>query len=199
MSYNFIADYLVYNQGNEVPRNFHIWSALATLSAVVNRKVYIRQGYFTHRPMLYVCLIGEQGDRKSTAKDIARDILVDVFPNMPIAGSVTTREKITQYLGSDEAARTYMDEKGELIDYRPYNMYINELKNFLSVNPSGMIDFLTDIYSRDYFKVETKHVGTDVIDLKCEFGQRAGLSLVWHGRRNDRIAAARPGHPVGVG
>lgn len=163
----FLRIYLEYNAGNEVPRNFHIWSALSLLSATANHKVYISQGYFIHRANIFACLVGEQGDRKSTAKDIARDILVETFPDMPVAPSVTTRERITQFLGSDESIRTYKDENGVIVEYHPYVMFINELKNFLSVNPGGMIDFLTDIYDRKHFKVETKNKGIDTIENPC--------------------------------
>ena len=160
---SFIRTYLEYNSGNEVPRNFHIWAALSLISAVASHKVYVNQGYFKHRANIYTCLVGEQGDRKSTAKDIARDILVETFPDLPVAASVTTREAITKYLGGDDSLRAYTDERGVLIEYHPYVLFINELKNFLSVNPGGMIDFLTDIYDQKMFKVETKNKGIDII------------------------------------
>ncbi|MCI0481045.1 MAG: hypothetical protein L0213_05605, partial [Candidatus Dadabacteria bacterium] len=107
--------------------------------------------------------MAEQGERKSTAKDIARDILVEAFPDLPIAPSVTTREAITKFLGGDESIRSFTDEGGTLVEYHPYVLFVKELKNFLSVNPGGMIDFLTDIYDRPHFIVETKNKGTDVI------------------------------------
>lgn len=69
---------------------------------------------------------------------------------------------MTQYLGSDEAVRAY-GSNGSMIEYRPIGLFINELKNFLSVNPSGMLDYLTDIYDREEFKVITKNKGVDTI------------------------------------
>jgi len=35
----------------------------------------LNHSYFNIHPNLYVCLVGRQGFRKSTAKDIARDLL----------------------------------------------------------------------------------------------------------------------------
>jgi hypothetical protein len=164
---SFIQDYLTYNKGNECPRSFHLWSAFAVLSAVVGRKVHIDLGYFVVHPNLYICLVGDQGSRKSTAKDIARDLVVETFPDIPVAASVMTREAITKFLGSAESMRSYKEPSGAIIEWHPYVLFINELKNFLSVNPGGMIDFLTDIYDRKYFDVGTKNKGTDLITNPC--------------------------------
>ena len=170
----FIQDYLEYNNGNECPRNFHMWTAIVILSAAVSRRVYVKRGYFTHYPGLYVALVGEQGDGKSSAKDIGKDLLMEALPDVPIAASVTTREAICKFMASSESIRTYTDENGQLVEYHPYTLFVNELKNFLSVNPSGMINFLTDVYDVSNFINETKGKGTDIIPkpfltmLACE-------------------------------
>jgi hypothetical protein len=171
---SFLQDYLLYNANNECPRNYHLWSALAVLSAVVSRRVYIDQGFFEIRPNLYICLVGKQGNRKSTAKDIARDLVMETCPKIPLCASVISKEKICQKLAEDDSTRTYKDEKGVIVEYKPYVMFINELKNFLSINPAGMIDFLTDIYDRKVYAVETKNKGSDfipnphIVILACE-------------------------------
>ena len=171
---SFLSDYLLYNSGNECPKNYHIWSALALLSSIVSHKVLIESGYYITRPNLYVCLVGEQGSRKSAAKDIARDILKDEFPGVPMSYAVMSKEAITKFLGSSDSVRAYTDWKGILTEYHPFSMFINELKNFIGINPTGMIDFLTDIYDRKVFDVGTKNKGDDLVPnpylvlLACE-------------------------------
>jgi hypothetical protein len=173
----YLSDYLMYNSGNECPPSFHIWSGLALLSSVVSRKVFVEYGYFNVHPNLYVCLVAEQGSRKTSAKDIACDILIEEFPHIPRSKSVMSKEAITQFLGSPESVRTFIDHKGILTEYHPFSLFINELKNFISINPMGMIDFLTDIYDQKLFDVGTKNKGVDIIPnpymvmLACETPQ----------------------------
>lgn len=163
----FLNNYLEYNSGNECPRNYHLWSALVVLAATMQKKVYIDWGYFTIYPNLYVGLIGKQGSRKSTAKDIGRDIYVSTFPDMPIGASVTSREDIIRFMSSDEGMRVFKNERDELVEYRPFTLFINELKNFLSFNASGMLDFLTDIYDRKVFDSSTLKRGLENIENPC--------------------------------
>lgn len=159
----FLEDYLRFNQGNECPENYHIWSALALVSAIVSRKVCIDFDAQRVYPNLYICLVGRPGTRKSTAKDIARDILEEEFPTIPRAAAITTAEGILKFMGTDACLRAYEESPGVNVEYRPIMLFVNELKNFLKVNPQGMLDFLTDIYDRKFFDTFFKGAGADVI------------------------------------
>lgn len=163
----FINDFWEYCQCYEIPRNYAILSSIGLLAASVNRRVYIKQGDITIHANMYICLVGEQGGRKSTPKDFARDVFAEVFPNMPVAAAMQTREKIIEYLASDESIRLYHDETGAKIEFHPYILFINELKNFLSFNAAGMIEFLTDIYDRKFFDASTIKRGLEVIPNPC--------------------------------
>lgn len=171
---SFLQDYVLYHDGNECPRKFVLWSGLVVLSIAAGRKVYIEQDYFTIYPNIYVCLVGSPGSRKTSSKDIARDLVTDELPAFTLAASTMTKEAITKFLGDEESLRVYKDETAALVEWRPFGMFINELKNFLNVNPRGMIDFLTDIYDRKFFDVGTKNKGSDIIKnpyfvmLACE-------------------------------
>jgi len=165
----FLSDYGFYNSGNESPPVFHLWSALVALAVVSGRRTHFllgqEEGYEQLRicPDLYVCFVAPQGVRKSFAKDVARDLVAGEFPDFPMSYNVETREGIWKYLASEESIRVFTNEKGELVEYHPMFLGINELKNFLSVNPYGMVDFLIDIFGRTEFKNRTKHEGIDII------------------------------------
>jgi hypothetical protein len=133
------------------------------MSATVNRKVYVRQGDILLHGNLYLCLVGEQGGKKSTAKDFARDFFVEAFPDAPLGAAMQSREEIVKYLASDESSRSFTNEDGTLVEYHPYAFFINELKNFLSYNPAGMIEFLTDIYDRVVFDARTLKRGAELV------------------------------------
>lgn len=177
---NIIKDYLEYNKGNECPDNYHIWSLFAVLSSVVNRKVWLNMAaegedaYFHVYANLYICLVGRQGNRKTTAKDIAYDLLRKVWPELPVSAESMSKEAITLYMSDAKQLRAFKLPDGNLVEYHPFSMFITELKNFLSINPVTMIDFLTTIYDRKFYDVKTKNKGTDtivnpyVVMLACE-------------------------------
>lgn len=164
---SFLTDYVLYNDGNECPRNFHVWSALLVIAATTGRRVYCRLGYFDVHPNLYVVLVGKQGTRKSSAKDIARDMFTEAHPDLPIGASVQSREDIVKFMASSDCLRAYADEAGNPIEYHPLTFFVNELKNFLSINPGAMIEFLTDIYDRRYFDASTIKHGLQKIENPC--------------------------------
>ena len=64
---NLLADYLEFQSGNEVNENYHIWSAISALSALVSRRIWVNQGYFKIFGNLYVVLLGPPGNGKTTA------------------------------------------------------------------------------------------------------------------------------------
>lgn len=155
---DFLQDYLFYNSGNMAPIRFHRWAAISVLAMVMGRKLYLDHSYFRVYADSYICLVGAQGIRKSTAKDEARKLLLDAYPNYPIGASVTSREKIAERLSDDSTLRTYTDELGATVEWHPLAFFINELKNFMSINPAGMVEFLTDVYGAKYFDADTiKH------------------------------------------
>lgn len=158
---NFIADYCYYHSGLECPTRYFVWSALAFISIVISRRVYLDRVYDGLRltPQLYVCLVGVQGGRKSVAKDACRDILINEFPDIPIGGSVETPQSITKFMASDDGMRAFIDETGANVEYRPYCLIVNELKNFLSLNAVAMIDFLVDIWDRKFYLYRTANKG----------------------------------------
>lgn len=162
----FIQDYLLYNEGNECPREYHIWTALVLLASAAAKRVYIDYGYLEVYPNLYVTLVGKQGFRKSTAKDIGRDLFADACPDTPIGASVQSREDIIRFMSSPDCMRA-MNIDGEPVEIRPIVFFINELKNWLSINPSAMVDFLTDIYDRKYFDSRTIKRNLEVIQNPC--------------------------------
>lgn len=166
---SFLQDYLEYNEGNECPELYHYWTALTLLAAATGNRVRIDNGYHIIYANLYVALIGKQGNRKSSAKDIGRDLFQKAFPDYPIGASVQSCNDIIKRMSADDAERSYVNEEETSVSWRPMVFFINELKNFLSINPSQMIDFLTDIYDRNgrIFDSSTIKHGLQNIENPC--------------------------------
>lgn len=164
---SLITDFCTYCSCYEIPRNYAGWSAIGLMAAAVNRRVYIYQGDIVHHANMYICLVGEQGIKKSTTKDFAQQFFTEVYPNIPIAASVQSREDIIKFMASTEGIRSFTNADGAAEEYHPYMLFINELENFLSFNIPGMLSFLVDIYDRKYFDCSTIKRGMEKFPNPC--------------------------------
>lgn len=162
-----IKDFWTYCSCYEIPRNYAIWSAIGLIGATTMRRVYVRQGDVKIHGNIYVCLIGQQGIKKSTAMNFAREVYEKVFPEMPCAAAMQSREDIIKFMASDEDRFFFTNHENAQVEYHPYVLFINELKNFLSFNAAGMIEFLTDIYDRPYFNASTIKRGLESFPNPC--------------------------------
>lgn len=72
---DYFDEYFKYVGDSEAPRIFHRWCALATLSAMMGREVFIPFGHRKIYPNQYILLMGAPGTRKSSAIGIARTAL----------------------------------------------------------------------------------------------------------------------------
>jgi hypothetical protein len=164
---NFISDFLEYNSGTECPKNYLRWTALSALAVAAGLRYDLNQGRITIRPNMYLLLVGEQGNRKSYAKDQARDLIEEAFPDFPIGADVTTRDDLMKFMSDEITERAYVDADGNQATYHPLALFVNELKHFLSYNPSTMISFIVDIFDRKTFKGSTIRRGAEEIVNPC--------------------------------
>lgn len=167
MESNFITDYLHYVSGNMVPRRYHLWSAASILAAAAGLRFYVEYEYFRIHPTLWVTLVGRQGLRKSTAKDLAKELFIEALPDYPLGSSVESREAFVKRLAGDDWLRVYLDQNNASIEWKPVMLFVNELKNFLSINPGLMIDTLTDLYSNKPYDASTIKHGLQVVMNPC--------------------------------
>lgn len=145
---SFILDFLEYNSGNECPPPYVRWTAYSLLSAAIGRRVYFHMDYFTIWPNLYVLLIGDSGIKKSAAADLGITILKAAIPDIPVSADNETHQGTILYMDSEKSLRTFRNEKGEIIEYKPYCIFASEFMDYISNNPDGYIKFLTNIYDR---------------------------------------------------
>ena len=164
MAHDFMSDYVLYHSYYEIPRNYVYWSAIATIGAVVNRKIHFRHGDIIVHGNLYVALVGPQGNGKSVSCDFAKRFFKLACPGMPIGASTQSAEDIVSCMAKEDFARSYTNEIGERTCVSAYSFFINELKNFIAYAPSRMLAFLTDIYDRvDPFDSSTIKRGVESI------------------------------------
>lgn len=161
---NFLDQYLIAHSGTQVPARFLRWAALFLVEMTVGRKVYYSMQHFDFSPEWHNCFVGNQGSGKSTAKDQAEDMYIEAFPDRPLGPAISSREMIIKYLASDQPLRYYINEKGDEVAWRPVAYFPDEFTNFISFNPKGMIEFLTNIFGKRKFVSETLARGKESID-----------------------------------
>lgn len=158
---NFFDFYDDYTKDTEPPPNFHAWSAMGALSALLGKKCYIPQGSFTVFPNTYIVLVGTPGTRKTSAMNIAKR-LVRLVEKVPIAPESSTREALIDEMSGNKVVASY---KGRDISYWQSSAFVSELQEFLGgkhINAS-MVGFLTAIWDESIFKERTRKGGEVVI------------------------------------
>ncbi len=160
---SFIEHYNEFCSGNESPKIYHRYAALSVLSAIVGRKIWVDQGIYTIYPNLYVIFVGEPGNGKSVAMQLAKR-MVRSFDHLQVAPSSITREKITEFMGkTDSICQQMFTIDSKLQTFTQLSFFANELVTLLGANAIAMVQFFTDIYDEEEFEVATKHQGCDNI------------------------------------
>lgn len=167
---SFFDAYQLYAEGNEASPKFHEWGAIGAVSAMISRRIWFDQAYFKIYPNMYVVFVGEPGDKKTTAMNLARGIVQKA--GVPCAAPSITKEAMTQLMGSKNEKSPHLTKfsletaEGKIIvDVAHMSMFASEIVTMLNAggNAMGMVEFLTDIYDREMFEVVTKNKGTDLI------------------------------------
>lgn len=145
---SFIRNFIKYNQGNECPYPYVLWTAYGLLAAAIGRRTFLDLKHFIVIPNIYILLIGPSGGRKTVARDKGVELLLNAIPDIVLAGDNETYQGIINFMHGDKSIRSYKDHNGDNIDYHPYNIFSPELMDYLQLNPQGMVTFLTNIYDK---------------------------------------------------
>lgn len=113
---DLIEAYIEYNEQTEPPAIYHRWSITVGIAALLGRKVYIPFGHTRIYPNLYTMLIGDVGTRKTTAINIAVDLLTKAGYNS-FAARKTSKEKFLMDLqGIDENGKSFISDSSDISD-----------------------------------------------------------------------------------
>lgn len=142
----------------EPPKPFHKWSAIAALSAVTGRKIWIEEGNRRLYPNLYIVFVGPPGCGKGQS-------MREVMPFLKATGVRFSPDKVTAAKLVESIASSSIAHPS-LGMLTPYLIWAEELPSFLGQQAyeTGMISDLTTLYDcPDEWRKETKTRGEDVI------------------------------------
>jgi hypothetical protein len=149
---NFLSLYHDYVKETEPPPNFHAWSAIGALSALLGKKCFIPQGDFTVHPETYIILVGDPGIKKSTAMGIAKSLVKSV-ETVKLASDCGSREGLM-----DEMSRNKVECK---IPYWQSAIFVDEVGDLLGGDhlDQSMVRFLTTIWGQTLYREVTRKGG----------------------------------------
>lgn len=146
MSESFIQQYLQFTSDSEVPVCFNRWAAIAGLSIILERNVWVPFGHSNIYPNQYLMLMGSAGTRKSTAIKLIKHILIGAGFSA-ISAERTSKEKFLSDLAGDNddtntdniLERNLFGEGGEA-GVHPMAIMADEANDFFG---SGNLEFLS--------------------------------------------------------
>lgn len=150
---NFIEKYYNYTRETEPPTNYHVWTMVSCLSALLGRKCYIPQGVFTIYPNLYIVLVGSPGMKKSSAMNIGKNLLRTI-DNFPLAPASMTREAMLASLAQNECKFSVNNVE---MNFHQVSAFVTELQEFIGGKHrnQSMIDILTAIWDEPTYEYST--------------------------------------------
>ena len=162
---DWLTGYLEYTKNTEPPLAYHIWVAISTLSAALERRCYMKWGLSRVYPNQYIVLIGPSGQsRKGEAVNLARPFVDHIGLN--IGSQSSTREALITRL--KDSTTTFKGADGDPMFQSAVTIISEELTVFLGQKNTALLGDMTDWYdSRPEWTYETKHQGTDRVTGIC--------------------------------
>jgi len=155
---NFFEIYYQYVKDTEPPPNFHAWSAIGAISALLGKKCIIPQGDFTVDPQTYIILVGQPGLKKSTAMGIAKTLVKSV-EGVRTASDSGSREGLMDEMTKNEIRPSRVGEKW--LPYWQSAIFVDEIADLLGGDhlDASMVRFLTTIWGQKHYKEATRKSG----------------------------------------
>lgn len=136
----------------ESPRSFFYWSALAAISAVVRKNVYIDKGKaYNLYPNIYVMLLAKSGTRKGYPINLARQVVAAVGNTRIISGRNSIQAVI-----KDLSLNAVNPNGGEPIKTACGFLVSGEFATFI-IQDESATSILTDLYDTHYHEKEWKN------------------------------------------
>ena len=160
---DWIEAYLEFVKDTEPPRMFHLWCAISTVAAALQRKVWLQWGTITFYPNMYIVLVAPSGRaRKGTAIGPALDIMTSL--NIPLAAEAITREALIRELCNAKEPIPDLDGLTSSTVHSSLTIISPELTVFLGYHNQQLLSDLTDWYDcRKRWRYRTKNMGEDDI------------------------------------
>ncbi len=163
---DWLTGYIRYTDGSEPPLGYHTWIGVSVIAGALQRKNWLRMGFETIYPNMYIVLVGPSGRaRKGIALGIGKDIVSEVG-GIVLTSENPTREALIRAMKGSTASSMHPD--GQIVFHCSVTCFSEELSVFLGQNNIAFLASLTDWYdSKNNWTYETKNAGKDHLQGVC--------------------------------
>jgi DNA polymerase III delta prime subunit len=133
---DFLRAYGQYVKESNAAEIFHLWVGIGVLSAVAQRKVFMRAAHYYIHSNMYILLVAPPGrGKKSTALRVGKELLSLVEPKINFAAQSGSFEGVVKVFT-------------KIVNpaHQSLTLFSSELGMLMATNPAVMMDFLNDIY-----------------------------------------------------
>ena len=166
---SYLEDYLSFANVDEAPEMFYVWTAYASLSAAIGRRVWLPRPPAVIYPNIYLLLVGNAGEGKSQALGKMQWVVAKAG-DIQMSSSVETPEGLLRYMAGDstknppvpsECVQMMTWPDGVVRETHSMMIVANEFIDFIRTNMESWTGFLNNVYDQDVYKYRTKSSGTD--------------------------------------
>lgn len=159
---DLIEAWLKFAENTESPISYHTWACISTVSALLERRVWIQWGHTRIFPNQYIVLIGPSGARKREPLTVSRDFLESL--RLELISEDPTRQAMIGRMKN--AARNF--EYGGFRIHSPIACIVEELAVFLGESDMKFLADLTNWYDcPGLWTYETRTRSIDKIQGVC--------------------------------
>jgi hypothetical protein len=170
---DWIDDYMKMTKNSEPPDSYRLWTAISTIAAVLERKVWMKWQELIY-PNMYIVLVGPPSARKSFAMGQGEDFLFKLKDKINLAPNSSTFPDLAQRLASSKKKFTTPD--GGLHSHNSLTAFSKEMLSLLRKGDDleSIVGFFIECFDCKFYEKGTKTQGTDRIEAPW-FNWLAGI------------------------
>lgn len=116
-----LRQYIDYTSRSEAPLAYHVFSFLCAVGSVLNRRIWFDMGYYRLYPTLGIIILGPSGIKKTSAANIAVDILQKLGLVKIYSEKLTPEALIDAMKGENAVGLIYAPEMAVFLNKQQYN------------------------------------------------------------------------------
>lgn len=151
---NFIDAFINYTEGKGSPRIYRLWSAIFTVGAICERKVWLVTAKGKLYPNQYILLVGGAGIGKSLCTSLVFDLLNEIrTPETPLhlAPTSVTKASLVDALAEAERRIVRPLEMSGVLSFNSLTIVPNEFGVFLPSWEGDFMSSLTDLWDCKHY------------------------------------------------
>jgi hypothetical protein len=144
---HWLKSYCQFTSASEAPLDFHFWTGVSTIAAVLRRQVWRDELLYKWTPNFYIIFVGPPGIvTKSTTLNIGYSLLRRV-PGIHFGPDSMTWHGLAKKFEAAFEYKVYkLNGTDQKLSMSPLTCSVSELGTFLRPDDKGLVSFLTDVW-----------------------------------------------------